>query len=360
MPIKQSPLKLMTPVHRSSETLSIGLLRSRYSQPSNEFEALIASLDDHLESTPLSEADNAQPDPAKIPTRDSSKTAVKQTENPKKSEEADAARANQEVVLSSEDMRQDPLASCVTKSSIWTSIEDDLVIELRGQAMLYSEIAKRLPGRSAMSCRLRYHENYLEKRSAYVLSNRIAEPYSPMVAAAKSSKRRRSSPGTAECDHDSKVGRADIRPQKQAVLEERFKAHPYIYKDGVGQLSAATGLSPKQIRTWFANARSRKDGPSSCLMPQTGVTPVSNSPLIQDSQSPSQSVPSLSSWFHLSPFRQLSNTPPPSSDSKIDSPSLFILNPQTAEPRNGRRISCSERQHASPTHDMNQALLPLG
>ena len=45
----------------------------------------------------------------------------------------------------------------------WTEDEDNLAIELRRRGMKWDDIAKRIPGRSAISCRLRY-QNYSEKR----------------------------------------------------------------------------------------------------------------------------------------------------------------------------------------------------
>lgn len=48
------------------------------------------------------------------------------------------------------------------KSCKWTPDEDRLVIELRGQGMKWDRIAEHLPGRTPLSCRLRY-QNFLEK-----------------------------------------------------------------------------------------------------------------------------------------------------------------------------------------------------
>jgi len=45
----------------------------------------------------------------------------------------------------------------------WTPEEDNIAIELRNQGMKWEDIAKHIPGRSAISCRLRY-QNYSEKR----------------------------------------------------------------------------------------------------------------------------------------------------------------------------------------------------
>ncbi len=52
------------------------------------------------------------------------------------------------------------------KQSKWSPEEDALMIELRSRGMKWDDISKRLPGRSAISCRLHY-QNYLEKRSEW-------------------------------------------------------------------------------------------------------------------------------------------------------------------------------------------------
>lgn len=52
------------------------------------------------------------------------------------------------------------------KQSKWSAEEDSLIIELRGSGMKWEDISKRLPGRSAISCRLHY-QNYLERRSEW-------------------------------------------------------------------------------------------------------------------------------------------------------------------------------------------------
>lgn len=52
------------------------------------------------------------------------------------------------------------------KQSKWSPEEDSLIIELRGSGMKWEDISKRLPGRSAISCRLHY-QNYLERRSEW-------------------------------------------------------------------------------------------------------------------------------------------------------------------------------------------------
>ncbi|KAI9695540.1 MAG: hypothetical protein M1820_008553 [Bogoriella megaspora] len=64
------------------------------------------------------------------------------------------------------------------KQSKWTPEEDALNVELRGSGMKWEDISKRLPGRSAISCRLRY-QNYIERRSEWdeEKKNKLARLY---------------------------------------------------------------------------------------------------------------------------------------------------------------------------------------
>lgn len=64
------------------------------------------------------------------------------------------------------------------KQSKWSADEDALIIELRGSGMKWEDISKRLPGRSAISCRLHY-QNYLERRSEWdeERKNKLARLY---------------------------------------------------------------------------------------------------------------------------------------------------------------------------------------
>lgn len=64
------------------------------------------------------------------------------------------------------------------KQSKWSPEEDALIIELRGSGMKWEDISKRLPGRSAISCRLHY-QNYLERRSEWdeERKNKLARLY---------------------------------------------------------------------------------------------------------------------------------------------------------------------------------------
>lgn len=71
-----------------------------------------------------------------------------------------------------------PPESPAKKQSKWSPEEDALIIELRGSGMKWEDISKRLPGRSAISCRLHY-QNYLERRSEWdeERKNKLARLY---------------------------------------------------------------------------------------------------------------------------------------------------------------------------------------
>ncbi|GAB7340694.1 hypothetical protein MBLNU457_7082t1 [Dothideomycetes sp. NU457] len=64
------------------------------------------------------------------------------------------------------------------KQSKWSPEEDASIIELRGNGMKWEDISKNLPGRSAISCRLRF-QNYLERRSEWdeEKKNKLARLY---------------------------------------------------------------------------------------------------------------------------------------------------------------------------------------
>lgn len=68
------------------------------------------------------------------------------------------------------------------KQSKWTADEDASIIELRGNGMKWEGISKHLPGRSAISCRLRF-QNYLERRSEWdeEKKNKLARLYERYV-----------------------------------------------------------------------------------------------------------------------------------------------------------------------------------
>ncbi|KAF2818176.1 hypothetical protein CC86DRAFT_309722 [Ophiobolus disseminans] len=71
-----------------------------------------------------------------------------------------------------------PEESPAKKQFKWTLEEDNLTIKLRGQGIKWDDIAKHLPGRSSISCRLRY-QGYLEKRAVWdeEKKNKLARLY---------------------------------------------------------------------------------------------------------------------------------------------------------------------------------------
>jgi len=68
------------------------------------------------------------------------------------------------------------------KQSKWTPEEDNRIIQLRGRGTKWDDIANHLPGRSSISCRLRY-QNYLEKRAIWdeEKKNKLARGYERYV-----------------------------------------------------------------------------------------------------------------------------------------------------------------------------------
>lgn len=75
-------------------------------------------------------------------------------------------------------MPSHPSESPAKKQSKWSPEEDAIIIDLRGSGMKWEDISKRLPGRSAISCRLHY-QNYLERRSEWdeERKNKLARLY---------------------------------------------------------------------------------------------------------------------------------------------------------------------------------------
>lgn len=86
------------------------------------------------------------------------------------------------------------------KQSKWSPEEDALIIELRGSGMKWEDISKRLPGRSAISCRLHY-QNYLERRSEWDedKKNKLARLYERYVNSSSSWQQHSSSRSWWKC-----------------------------------------------------------------------------------------------------------------------------------------------------------------
>jgi hypothetical protein len=72
------------------------------------------------------------------------------------------------------------------KQTKWTPNEDAIIIDLRGKNEKWEDISEKLPGRSAISCRLRY-QNYLERRSEWdeEKKNKLARLYERYVQSHK-------------------------------------------------------------------------------------------------------------------------------------------------------------------------------
>lgn len=64
----------------------------------------------------------------------------------------------------------------------WLPTEDSNIVQLRRTGMTWEDMSKQLPGRSAISCRLRY-QNYLERRSEWDddRKNKLARLYERYV-----------------------------------------------------------------------------------------------------------------------------------------------------------------------------------
>ncbi|EEH23152.2 hypothetical protein PABG_05363 [Paracoccidioides brasiliensis Pb03] len=71
-----------------------------------------------------------------------------------------------------------PLEVPAKRQSKWSADEDALITELRGSSMKWNDISNRIPGRSAIGCRLHY-QNYLKPRSEWDedLKNMLARQY---------------------------------------------------------------------------------------------------------------------------------------------------------------------------------------
>lgn len=64
------------------------------------------------------------------------------------------------------------------KHGKWTAEEDQSMTELRGNGLKWEDVAARIPGRTALGCRLRY-QNYLERRAEWdeEKKNKLARLY---------------------------------------------------------------------------------------------------------------------------------------------------------------------------------------
>lgn len=125
-----------------------------------------------LLKVPDSDESNPQPAPPKHHTRSTSSVSLTQSQ-----EQPVYALAGSSQVAK-RTMGPHPAESPAKKQSKWSPEEDALIIDLRGGGMKWEDISKRLPGRSAISCRLHY-QNYLERRSEWdeERKNKLARLY---------------------------------------------------------------------------------------------------------------------------------------------------------------------------------------
>lgn len=77
---------------------------------------------------------------------------------------------------------QHPFEQPAKRQSKWSNEENQRIIELRGTGMKWEEVARYLPGRTALSCRLHY-QNFLERRAEWdeEKKNKLARLYERYV-----------------------------------------------------------------------------------------------------------------------------------------------------------------------------------
>jgi hypothetical protein len=125
-----------------------------------------------LKAPDSDESRQQQQPPPKHHTRSSSSISITQGQDQPGYALAGSSQAAKRT------MGPHPAESPAKKQSKWSQEEDALIIDLRGGGMKWEDISKRLPGRSAISCRLHY-QNYLERRSEWdeERKNKLARLY---------------------------------------------------------------------------------------------------------------------------------------------------------------------------------------
>jgi hypothetical protein len=120
-------------------------------------------------------------------------------------------------------------------------------------------LASNAPSREDAMCSIAVLSDFLHLQPAGSLSE--ATIIQGMIEEFRSSKKRRRTSATSlEFEHNLKEGRMSISGITKELLEQSFSTDPYIKNDALESLSIETGLPTRSIRTWFANARSRKAG----------------------------------------------------------------------------------------------------
>jgi hypothetical protein len=151
---------------------------------------------------------------------------------------------------------------------------ENVAIELRSSTTLPNEtisgmeakigntLISSAPSREDAMCAIAVISQFLYSQPAGPLQLPEATIIQGMVEELRSSKkRRRGSETSLELKHKPKEGRVGISSVTKELLERSFFTNPYIKNDALESLAVETGLPSRSIRTWFANARSRKVGP---------------------------------------------------------------------------------------------------
>jgi hypothetical protein len=121
-------------------------------------------------------------------------------------------------------------------------------------------LALNAPSREEAMCAIAVLSDFLHSQPAGSLPESVI--IQGMIEDFRSSrKRRRDSGSSLELERKPKEGRVSISGVIRELLEQSFLTNPYINNDTLQSLSMETGLPPRSIRNWFANARSRKAGP---------------------------------------------------------------------------------------------------
>ncbi|KKF92238.1 Myb-like DNA-binding domain protein [Ceratocystis platani] len=164
---------------------------------------------------------------------------------------AGAPPVHHQVMTAKRGMPPHTSESPAKKQSKWSHEEDALIIELRGGGMKWEDISKRLPGRSAISCRLHY-QNYLERRSEWdeERKNKLARLYErPYSTPAYSIG------GGGSTSNASPVSKPDLSPPGQSQLPSMAgypptseAQAPPVYETTGSKRRASPDLMPRDSR----------------------------------------------------------------------------------------------------------------
>ncbi|KAL9058808.1 MAG: hypothetical protein Q9162_001532 [Coniocarpon cinnabarinum] len=232
-----------------------------------------------------------------------------------------------------------PFEPAPKKQSKWTEEEDDQLITLRGEGMKWEEIAKHVPGRSAIACRLHY-QNFLERRAAWdeEKKNKLAQLYNRLKGEIwEKISRELHMPWRAVEEMHWRMGRTELA-QRAGVRE--FLATP----DPTGAFST-TGVP---ITTSFIPSGSYPPGqPPYVSSPQALGPPLP--PPQQGYNSPLPPPPS-----HLPPGPPppppQQSLPPVSDPNRPPPPPPYVSRPHFPSHRSHRSASSHASPHFIPSH----------